>query len=62
MQTPKPAPVKSKAKVVDASKTPTRPTPAKSMTPADKAYSDIMKKYNYDPTKIPGWNGGKGTK
>ena len=28
----------------------------------DKAYRTLMEKYNYDVTKIPGFNGGKGTR
>ena len=28
----------------------------------DKAYRQLMEKYNYDVTKIPGFKGGKGTR
>lgn len=34
----------------------------KSMSPEDKAFMKLMEKYKYDVTKIPGWNGGKGTR
>jgi len=49
------------AKVMDASKTPVRPAPKRDQTPEDKAFGDLMKKYNYDVTKVPGWQGGGGT-
>jgi hypothetical protein len=51
----------SSLKTLDASKTPVRPTPKRDQTPEDKAFGDLMKKYNYDVTKIPGWQGGGGT-
>lgn len=53
---------KPKVKTIVAAKTKVRPKPAKSMTPEDAAYDKLMKKYGYDVTKIPGWNGGKGTR
>jgi hypothetical protein len=28
----------------------------------DKAYRQLMEKYNYDVTKIPGFKGGRGTR
>ena len=30
-------------------------------SPEDKAYRKLMEKYNYDVTKIPGFQGGGGT-
>jgi len=38
-----------------------KPKSKSKMTPEDKAYSDLLKKYGNDVTKIPGFKNGKGT-
>lgn len=52
--------VKSKATPIAKPK-PLKPKTKSKMTPEDKAYSDLLKKYGNDVTKIPGFKNGKGT-
>ena len=55
-----PMPKKVTAKPTMKPKSPKPKTKSK-MTPEDKAYSDLLKKYGNDVTKIPGFKNGKGT-
>lgn len=58
-----PLPKKVTTKPTVKAKRPTSPKPKtkSKMTPEDKAYSDLLKKYGNDVTKIPGFKNGKGT-
>ncbi len=40
---------------------PMKPKTKSKMTPEDKAYDNLLKKYKGDVTKIPGFKNGKGT-
>ena len=50
---------------MSAKKTPkptVKPKPKSKMTPEDKAYDSLLKKYKGDITKIPGFKNGRGTR
>jgi hypothetical protein len=55
-----PMPKKTTSKPTVKPKSP-KPKSKSKMTPEDKAYNDMLKKYGNDVTKIPGFKNGKGT-